>query len=105
MIFENNAEPFGIRSPAALIVMASLIAKRDQKGPKWCKAKGVGAVRKALGAPLPDAVPVNPAVREFWKAQRAAHEILRAQCRICAQCSLGEREPSASSHSGRVVSF
>ena len=36
-------------TPELMIVLASLIAKKDRKGPKWCRKKGIGAIRREIG--------------------------------------------------------
>lgn len=94
----NTSEDVSIRSPITMIVIAMIAAERETRGRKACKKK-TKAMLDTLGPRLEAvAVPTDPAIREFWQAQRDAHEIISKHCAVCPKrerCSLGRKAAKA----------
>lgn len=88
-------------TPELMIVMAGLYAQRDRKGKRWCREKGIGAIRKAIGPENvePISTSIVPRVREYEENRRQAAGILVTACKVCARCPLG-REQAACGRCG-----
>lgn len=68
------------------MVMAGLIADRENKGADWCRRRGVGARRKVLAS-----VMAGPLVQMGeGKARREASEMLETVCAVCGRCELAQ---------------
>ena len=39
-----------VMTPDLMILIASLTTKKKRKGRKWCKRKGIGAIRREIGS-------------------------------------------------------
>jgi len=66
--------------PELMIVFAGLHAQRDRKGPKWCRAKGVGEIRRLIGPENVTAIAQTEADGEGEQNRRKAARILVAVC-------------------------
>ena len=94
MINEFTGTKFGNITPECVLVMllGQLIAYREQHGPKKCRKRGFGAVRRAVGDPLPSEV---GCVSRLLEGQRQAANVLAAECRRCGACKLARAETAA----------
>lgn len=77
-------------APLGLIAYAFFEVMRDKDGPKHCRKKVVGPVRKRLETPSTiGPVPAHPETR------RDAMLMMERFCHACGQCELGWRHPVA----------
>lgn len=76
-------------TPELLIVLASLEARREDRGTEWCRKHGLGAVRRLVERKLPAHVIAHPATATYPAAQDTAISLLGAVCRACRGCKMG----------------
>jgi hypothetical protein len=82
-------------TPSMLISVAILEADRDRHGKKWCEKKGIGAVRRSLGATRPENVEDigmhrTAELKEYAAARHSAVTLVIALCKACKGCPLGQ---------------
>ena len=78
-------------SPELMILVTGLFAQRDRKGPKWCRSKGVGEIRRRIGPENLTGIAEGAGedVRRREDNRREAARILSHVCGTCGQCRLG----------------
>jgi hypothetical protein len=89
----DNAPAYVTIPVTDYIYWVRLMAKRDRKGAKWCRKKGLGRDRAILGtAPPLNVLPlqkIDHAERAFALAREEAKKRLADICGNCRRCPLG----------------